>query len=120
ELDRARRAVRRELDDGRRLAVQPPPQARVELLSSVDVRDREDDDLDLHVDVRDVYCPTHVVLPAIRRAHPRPPGSCREASIPLSAGHRPRETPWLAYWSPGHDAPEVRTSGDELLPPSMS
>src|SRR5262249_10520768 len=52
ELDRARRAGRRELDDSEavvegEIGVQLPPQAPVEALGAVDVGHRDDDDLEL-------------------------------------------------------------------------
>ena len=55
ELDRAPRAGRRELDDPeavieREVGVEPPPEFRVELLRAVDIRDGDDDDLELQVD----------------------------------------------------------------------
>ena len=48
-------AGRRELDDPEavvdgEVGVEPPPEAAVELLRAVDVRDGDDDDLELHVD----------------------------------------------------------------------
>jgi hypothetical protein len=74
ERDRAAGARRRVLDDaedvsGGDVGVEPPPDAPVELLRSVDVRDGDDDNLELHVDVlaRD---PTRVVAAAdIRGTH---------------------------------------------------
>ena len=55
EDDRAWRARRRELDDPEVLAdddvgVEPPPQAHVETLGSINVGHGDDDDLQLHVD----------------------------------------------------------------------
>ena len=57
ELDRARRAGRRELDDPEavvegEIGVQPPPQAPVEALGAIDVGHRNDDDLELQIDRR--------------------------------------------------------------------
>ncbi len=51
-------AGRRELDDAEVftvvvVGVEPPPELRVELLGAVDIRDGDDDDLELHVDWRD-------------------------------------------------------------------
>ena len=50
-----RRAWRRELDDPKRVTddevgVEPPAQVAVEALGAIDVRNRDDDDLELHVD----------------------------------------------------------------------
>jgi hypothetical protein len=54
EDDRARRAGRRELDDppvaGGEVGIQPPAEAAVKPLGAIDVRNRDDDDLELHVD----------------------------------------------------------------------
>ena len=55
EVDRARRAWRRELYDPKlvtddEVGVQSPTQAAVKALGAIDVRDRDDDDLELHVD----------------------------------------------------------------------
>ena len=54
ELDRAPRAGRRELDDPEavvegEVGVEPPAEARVERLGAIDVGDRDDDGLELHV-----------------------------------------------------------------------
>src|SRR6185312_5851214 len=49
ELDRARGAGRRELDNAGRRVVQPPPKSLVELLRAVEVRDGDGDYLELHV-----------------------------------------------------------------------
>src|SRR5215831_14635850 len=77
ECDRARRTWGRELDDANALCwgdigVEPPTQALVEQLGSLDVRDWDDVDLKLHVDSRDAGlilllfnaadCLTHVIL----------------------------------------------------------
>ncbi len=56
EDDGAPGARRRELDDaevvaGGEVGVEPPPEAAVERLRAVDIRNRDDDDLELHVDV---------------------------------------------------------------------
>ena len=56
EVDRRRRAWRRELHDPKRVTdgevgVEPPAQAAVEALGAIDVRNRDDDDLELHVDL---------------------------------------------------------------------
>ena len=58
ENDRAPGARRRELDHAEVLTavevgVEPPPEPPVELLRAVDIRDGDDDDLELHVDFRD-------------------------------------------------------------------
>ena len=58
EDDRAPGAGRRELDHAEVftvvvVGVEPPPELRVELLRAVDIRDGDDDDLELHVDWRD-------------------------------------------------------------------
>ena len=58
EDDRASGARRRELDYAEvvtvvEVGVEPPPELRVELLRAVDIRDGDDDDLELHVDFRD-------------------------------------------------------------------
>ena len=55
EVDRARRAWRRELHDPKRVAddevgIEPPAQAAVKALGAIDVRNRNDDDLELHID----------------------------------------------------------------------
>ena len=55
EVDRARRARRRELHDPKlvtddEVGVEPPTQAAVKALGAIDVRNRDDDDLELHVD----------------------------------------------------------------------
>src|SRR5438128_1623906 len=59
ELDRAPGAGRRELDDPEaviegKVGVEPPPEAPIELLRAVDIRDGDDDRLELQVDVFDV------------------------------------------------------------------
>ncbi len=59
ELNGAPRAGRCELDDPEavlegEVGVEPPPEARVELLRPVDVRDGDDDDFELHVESPDV------------------------------------------------------------------
>src|SRR5204862_885084 len=80
ELDRARGARRGELDHPEVLVpevrVQPPSEALVELLGAVDIRDGDDDGLELHVD-----------SPAARvTAHGCPPNAAsandRRASAP--------------------------------------
>ena len=58
EDDRAPGARRRELDHAPvvtvgEVGVEPPPEPPVELLRAVDIRDRDDDYLELHVDSRD-------------------------------------------------------------------
>src|SRR6266481_7176498 len=55
EDDRASRAWRRELYDPKlvtlsEVGVEPPTQVAVKALGAIDVRDRDDDDLELHVD----------------------------------------------------------------------
>ena len=55
ELDRAPRAGRGELDDPnavieREVGVEPPPELLVEFLRSVNIRDGDDDHLELQVD----------------------------------------------------------------------
>ena len=55
ELDRARRAGRRELDDAETIieaevGVEPPAEPAVEGLGPIDVRDRDDDRLELQVE----------------------------------------------------------------------
>src|SRR5215217_1697898 len=55
ELDRARRAWRRELDAPKRVTdhevgIESPAQAAVETLGAIDVRNRDDHDLELHID----------------------------------------------------------------------
>ena len=55
EVDRARRARRRELYNSKIVAdgevgIEPPTQITVKALGAIDVRDRDDDDLKLHVD----------------------------------------------------------------------
>jgi hypothetical protein len=55
EVDRARRARRRELDDPKivtpgDVGVEPPAQAAVKALGAIDVRNGDDDDLELQVD----------------------------------------------------------------------
>ena len=56
-MNRARGARRRELDDvvvvRGEVGVEPPPETPVELLGALDIRDRDDDDLELHVDLPD-------------------------------------------------------------------
>src|SRR5690348_14176961 len=57
EDDRAPRAFRRKLDTAPvvtvgEVAVEPPSEPRVELLRAIDIRDREDDNLELHVNPR--------------------------------------------------------------------
>jgi len=58
EDDRAPRARRRELDHAEVftvvvVGVEPPPEPPVELLRAVDIRDRDDDYFELHVNSRD-------------------------------------------------------------------
>src|SRR4029077_9506923 len=67
EDDRAPRAGRRELDHaevftGGEVGVEPPPEARVELLRAVDIRDGDDDHLELHVASPDACVAGRVVL----------------------------------------------------------
>ena len=55
KMDRAPGAGRRELDHvpivtGGEVGVEPPTEVAVEALGAIDVRDRDDDDLELHVD----------------------------------------------------------------------
>ena len=62
ELDRAPGARRRELDQaevvtGGDVGVEPPAEARVELLRAVDIRDGDDDHLELRVDVLTLAVP---------------------------------------------------------------
>src|SRR4029077_3826497 len=63
ELDRAPGARRRELDQAETLGggaveVEPPSDPLVKPLRAVDIRNRDDDDLELHVNSRDasVFC----------------------------------------------------------------
>jgi len=58
EDDRAPGARGRELDHAVVVAagevgIEPPPEVRVEILRAIGVRNRDDDDLELHVDFRD-------------------------------------------------------------------
>ena len=58
ELNRAPGAARCELDDPEavveaEVGVEPPPEPPVELLRAVDIRDGDDDRLELHIDSRD-------------------------------------------------------------------
>jgi hypothetical protein len=57
ELHRAPRAGRRELDDSEaviegEVCIEPPPKVLVELLRAVDIRDGDDEHLELQVDSR--------------------------------------------------------------------
>jgi len=54
ELDRTPGTRRRELHHPGRRDVQPPPEPPVKLFRAVDVRNGDDDHLQLHVDFRDV------------------------------------------------------------------
>src|SRR6266404_182944 len=59
EDDRASGPRRRELDDAPivtmcEVSVEPPPETSVELLCAVDIRDGDDDNLELHIDSRGV------------------------------------------------------------------
>ena len=61
ELDRAPGPGWRELDDSKsvikaEVGVEPPAESCVELLRAVDIRDRNDDDLEFQVDILDVRC----------------------------------------------------------------
>ena len=74
ELDRAPRAGRRELDDPEaviegEVGVEPPPEPPVELLRAVDIRDGDDDHLELHVDVLDARTPARVAAADSGHAH---------------------------------------------------
>ncbi len=58
ELDRAPRAGRRELDDPEaviegEVGVEPPPEVSIELLRAVDIRDGDDEHLELLIDSRE-------------------------------------------------------------------
>src|SRR5262252_5362710 len=60
ENDRASGARRRKLDPAPvvtvgEVAVEPPSEPRVELLRAVDIRDRDDDDLELHINSRNAW-----------------------------------------------------------------
>jgi hypothetical protein len=66
ELDRATGPRRRKLDDPKavieaKIGVEPPTELPIELLGAVDIRNRDDDRFELHVDSRDArdktaYC----------------------------------------------------------------
>jgi hypothetical protein len=67
ELNRAPRAGRCELDDPeavieREVRVEPPPEAPVELLRAIDIRDGDDDHLELQVDVLTLAIPLASLL----------------------------------------------------------
>src|SRR3984893_15985727 len=79
EDDRAPGARRRELDHAEVVTVvvvgvEPAPEPPVELLRAVDIRDGDDDDLELRVDSRDA---ARVVTTDFVRAHGCPPKLCR-------------------------------------------
>jgi hypothetical protein len=66
-LNRAPRAGRGELDDPeavieREVRVEPPPEAPVELLRAIDIRDGDDDHLELQVDVLTLAIPLASLL----------------------------------------------------------
>ena len=72
ELDRAPRAGGRELDDPEpravgEVGVEPPAEADVERLRSIDVRHRDDDHLELRGELRDARA--RIVALNLRRAH---------------------------------------------------
>src|SRR4029077_10102288 len=74
ELDRAWGARRRVLDDAeavleREIGVEPPPQASVEALRTIDVGDRNDHDLELQVNSRGVRSLSCMVVGDLCAAH---------------------------------------------------
>src|SRR5271155_2446489 len=74
ELDRAPGARRRELDQaeifaGGAVEVEPPSDPLVKLLRAVDIRNGDDDDLELHVNSRDARVSCCVVIPNFIGAH---------------------------------------------------
>jgi hypothetical protein len=76
------------------------PETPVELLRAVDIRDREDDHLDLHVDVLGARDPARVVAPAVRRAHRGLPRLCQGTSSRFPAASH--------QWSPPVSSPGLR------------
>jgi hypothetical protein len=73
KVNRARGARRRELDHvflvRDEVGVEPPAEGRVELLRSVDIRDGNGDDLELHVDLPDTRVAGSVAPAYCGRAH---------------------------------------------------
>src|SRR5208282_2224984 len=74
ELDRAPGARRRELDQaeifaGGAVDVEPPSDPLVKFLRAVDIRNGDDDDLELHVNSRDARVSCYVVTTNFIRAH---------------------------------------------------
>src|SRR5205823_10181907 len=78
ELNRATRPRRCELDDSEpviewKVGVEPPPQTPVELLRPLDVRDGDDDYLELQLDAPGPRAPTRVAAADLSYVHLRPP-----------------------------------------------
>jgi hypothetical protein len=101
ELNRTPRAGRCELDAPeavieREVRIEPPPEAPVELLRAIDIRDGDDDRLELQVDVLDARDPCS----CRRSGHPswssRPPWVVSGMTVALSPLRRTRHTPWSA------------------------
>jgi hypothetical protein len=89
ELDRAPGATWRELDEpeggARDVGVEAPAEPAVELLRAIDIRDGDDDHLELHLEVLD------------GRGHAQPPGWCQEyhrASAVVSRRWAALAAPW--------------------------
>src|SRR5262249_19901112 len=94
ELDRAPGAVRGELNEDGRRDVQPPAEAAVEPLGAVDIRDRDDDHLDLHVYVLDA-ADARVAAVGLGSSHGGGlPRAVSETTIALRALRRARDKPW--------------------------
>ena len=103
ELDRAPRAGWGELDDPeavieREVGVEPPPELPVELLRAVDVRDRDDDHLQLHIDVLLARRPARITA-GLCHAHTGLPRSVDNPSRALTVASPTRGNSWCRPWS---------------------
>src|SRR6185312_5331210 len=96
EVNRALGSRRRELDyvvvARAEVGVKPPSEAAVEFLRAVHVRDRDGDDLELHVDLRDTRGGGRVLLADGGSAHGSLLNGVRGARISYRAGVAARLT----------------------------
>src|SRR5262245_37339762 len=89
-MNGAWRAGRRELHDtasvpAQEVGVEPPTELPVKELGAIDVRHRNDDDLELHVDRLGAGCSRCVVATNLGAAHDGLPVGCRSAFLASSA-----------------------------------
>ena len=74
------------------VGVELPAEACVQLLCALDIRDGDDDYLQLHIGVLDARDPLHVIAANLRRAHSDLPGWCQGTTLALRRLRRTRET----------------------------